>query len=379
MSDYKAYIYMNNAATSWPKAPGVAEAMAESVRAIPGEANRGGVEDFDVFMEVRKELAALMGVSDPLQIALGCNSTWGLNQAIFGYPLSKGDTILYTKAEHNAVLRPVHRLMQKGIQAVALPVNQVGRLEILTLRKALEEYKPKLLILTHASNVTGAIQDAEVLVKEAKEANTAVLLDVSQTLGCVQVKLEEWGVDMAAFTGHKYLLEPQGTGGVYVRPGLELIPHIIGGTGIKSDQKEMPEEMPLHLEAGTGNEPSYHGLLAALRWSIEHPADAEALHARTNRLSRVLEELGCKVIVPEGVTTPVVSFIIPGISSADAADILTGSYDIILRTGLHCAPDIMEDIQMPGGTIRLSLSRFTTEEEVETVLEAVQELVESGV
>ncbi len=137
--------------------------------------------------------------------------------------------------------------------------------------------------------------------------------------------------------------------------------------------------MPLHLEAGTGNEPSYHGLLAALRWSIEHPADAEALHARTNRLSRGLEELGCKVIVPEGVTTPVVSFIIPGISSADAADILTGSYDIILRTGLHCAPDIMEDIQMPGGTIRLSLSRFTTEEEVETVLEAVQELVESGV
>lgn len=379
MSNCKTYIYMNNAATSWPKAPGVAEAMAESVRAIPGEANRGGVEDFDVFMEVRKELAVLMGVSTPEQIALGCNSTWGLNQAIFGYPLAKGDTILYTKAEHNAVLRPVHRLMQKGIQAVALPVNEVGRLKLSCLKEALEAYKPKLVILTHASNVTGAVQDVEKLVKEAKKAKAAVLLDVSQTLGCVPVKLEEWGVDMAAFTGHKYLLGPQGTGGVYVRPGLTLIPHMVGGTGIKSDLKEMPEEMPLHLEAGTGNEPSYHGLLAALRWSREHPADAEVLHTLTRKLSEGLKESGCKVIVPGGDTTPVVSFVIPKVSSADAADILTGSYDIILRTGLHCAPDIMEDIQMPKGTIRLSLSRFTTEAEIKTVLEAVQELVESGV
>lgn len=379
MSNCKTYIYMNNAATSWPKAPGVAEAMAESVRAIPGEANRGGVEDFDVFMEVRKELAVLMGVSAPEQIALGCNSTWGLNQAIFGYPLAKGDTILYTKAEHNAVLRPVHRLMQKGIQAVALPVDEVGRLKISCLKEALEAYKPKLVILTHASNVTGAVQDVENLVKEAKKAKAAVLLDVSQTLGCVPVKLEEWGVDMAAFTGHKYLLGPQGTGGVYVRPGLTLIPHMVGGTGVKSDLKEMPEEMPLHLEAGTGNEPSYHGLLAALRWSREHPADTEVLHTLTRKLSEGLKKSGCKVIVPGGDTTPVVSFVIPKVSSADAADILTGSYDIILRTGLHCAPDIMEDIQMPKGTIRLSLSRFTTEAEIKTVLEAVQELVESGV
>ncbi len=379
MSDYKTYIYMNNAATSWPKAPGVAEAMAESVCAIPGEANRGGVEDFDVFMEVRKELAVLMGVSTPAQIALGCNSTWGLNQAIFGYPLVKGDTILYTKAEHNAVLRPVHRLMQKGIQAVALPVNKVGRLELSCLREALEAYKPKLVILTHASNVTGAVQDVERLAGEAKKAKAAVLLDVSQTLGCVPVKLEEWGVDMAAFTGHKYLLGPQGTGGVYVRQGLTLIPHMVGGTGVKSDLKEMPKEMPLHLEAGTGNEPSYHGLLAALRWSQEHPADTEVLRTLIKKLSEGLKELGCKVIVPGGDTTPVVSFVIPGVSSADAADILTGSYDIILRTGLHCAPDIMEDIQMPEGTIRLSLSRFTTEAEVMSVLEAVQELVESGV
>lgn len=379
MSDYKTYIYMNNAATSWPKAPGVAEAMAESVCEIPGEANRGGVEDFDVFMEVRKELAVLMGVSTPAQIALGCNSTWGLNQAIFGYPLAKGDTILYTKAEHNAVLRPVHRLMQKGIQAVALPVNKVGRLELSCLREALEAYKPKLVILTHASNVTGAVQDVERLAGEAKKAKAAVLLDVSQTLGCVPVKLEEWGVDMAAFTGHKYLLGPQGTGGVYVRQGLTLIPHMVGGTGVKSDLKEMPEEMPLHLEAGTGNEPSYHGLLAALRWSQEHPADTEVLRTLTKKLSEGLKELGCKVIMPGSDTTPVVSFVIPGVSSADAADILTGSYDIILRTGLHCAPDIMEDIQMPEGTIRLSLSRFTTEAEVMSVLEAVQELVESGV
>ena len=110
MNNFEQPIYMNNAATSWPKAPGVAEAAAEALRRIPGEANRGGVTDFDVFEEVRKELAELMGVDCPSQIALGCNSTWGLNQAIFGYPLNPGDTVLSTNAEHNAVLRPLHEI-----------------------------------------------------------------------------------------------------------------------------------------------------------------------------------------------------------------------------------------------------------------------------
>ncbi len=373
-----SYIYMNNAATSWPKPPEVAEAMAEAVKALPGAANRGGLSDFDVFGEVRKELALLMGVPHPEQIALGCNSTWGLNQAIFGYPLQAGDTVLYTGAEHNAVLRPLYRLEKRGIRTVEVPVNGAGRMEPADWERAVKEYRPRLCIFTHASNVTGAVNDVMSLTSVSKEAGADVLLDVSQTLGCVPVRLSEWGVDMAAFTGHKYLLGPQGTGGLYVRPGLSLSSHMVGGTGVKSDLREMPEEMPLRLEAGTGNEPSYHGLLAALIWNREHPADRKQGEAVFRKLTEGLSGLGCLVILPGGETTPVVSFSIPGVSAGEAADILTGSYDIILRAGLHCAPDIMEDIGMAGGTLRLSLSRFTSEEEVDAVLSAIRDIKESG-
>lgn len=379
MSNYEQTIYMNNAATSWPKAPGVAETVAEALRRIPGEANRGGIADFDVFEEVRKELSELMGVNCPSQIALGCNSTWGLNQAIFGYPLNPGDTVLSTNAEHNAVLRPLHVLGQRGIRVVEVMTDASGRVPAPEWERALENCRPKLCIVTHASNVTGAVNEISALAKAAKKTGADLLLDISQTLGCIPVKLSEWGVDLAAFTGHKYLLGPQGTGGVYVREGLCLRPHMVGGTGVMSDQKEMPEEMPLHLEAGTGNEPSYHGLLAALRWNREHPLEPGDLERKAGRLSEGLQKLGCRVIVPGGVSTPVVSFVIPGVSSADAADILTGSYDIILRTGLHCAPEIMESIGMEGGTMRLSLSRFTTDDEVQQVLDAVRDVMESGI
>ena len=379
MSSYEQPIYLNNGATSWPKPPEVAEAVAKALRSIPGEGNRGGVTDFDVFTEVRKELAELMGVSGPSQIALGPNSTWGLNQAIFGYPLEPGDAVLSTRAEHNAVLRPLRVLEQKGIRVRKLPVDAVGRVSVSEWVQALETDHPRLCILNHASNVTGAVNDVPVLAGAAKERGADILLDVSQTLGCIPVELDRWKVDMAAFTGHKYLLGPQGTGGVYVREGLELIPHMVGGTGVMSDLKEMPREMPLHLEAGTGNEPSFHGLLAALRWRKQHPLDRKALSGRTKQLTEGLVKLGCRVILPGEPSTPVVSFVIPGVASSDAADILTGSYDIILRSGLHCAPEIMEGIGMTGGTLRFSLSRFTTEEEVEQVLQAVRDVVESGI
>ena len=287
--------------------------------------------------------------------------------------------MLSTRAEHNAVLRPLRVLEQKGIRVRKLPVDAVGRVSVSQWKQALEAAHPRLCILNHASNVTGAVNDVPALAGAAKEAGADFLLDVSQTLGCIPVELEQWKVDMAAFTGHKYLLGPQGTGGIYVREGLELTPHMVGGTGVMSDLKEMPREMPLHLEAGTGNEPSFHGLLAALRWRKQHPLDQKALSGRTRRLTDGLVKLGCRVILPGEPSTPVVSFVIPGVASSDAADILTGSYDIVLRSGLHCAPEIMEGIGMAGGTLRFSLSRFTTEEEVEQVLQAVRDVVESSI
>ena len=377
MKDYEPKIYLNNAATSWPKPECVASAMAEALKNLPGDAGRGGIRDFNIFDQAREELAALMGIGCPERIALGSNSTWGLNQAVFGFPLEPGDKVLTTKAEHNAVLRPLYRLEKEGIQVIYLDVDKTGRMEPEMWKKALEKYRPRLCALIHASNVTGAVNDAETLTAMAKAAGAAMLLDISQSLGWISVKLEKWGVDMAAFTGHKYLLGPQGTGGLYVRPGLTLRPYVLGGTGVKSDLREMPEEMPLHLEAGTGNEPSYHGLLAALRWAAENPLKKEKTEEILRYLKEGLEKLGCRVIRPKPPVTPVVSFTVPGWHPGEAGDILSGSYDIICRTGLHCSPRIMENLETPEGTIRLSLSRFTEKADADRVLEAVAAMREN--
>ena len=377
MKDYEPKIYLNNAATSWPKPDCVAGAMAEALENLPGDAGRGGIRDFHIFDQVRKELADLMGIGCPERIALGSNSTWGLNQAVFGFSLEPGDKVLTTKAEHNAVLRPLYRLEKQGIQVIYLDVDETGRMEPEMWKKALEKYRPRLCALIHASNVTGAVNDAETLTAMAKAAGAAMLLDISQSLGWIPVKLEKWGVDMAAFTGHKYLLGPQGTGGLYVRQGLTLRPYVLGGTGVKSDLREMPEEMPLHLEAGTGNEPSYHGLLAALRWAAENPLKKEKTEEILRYLKEGLEKLGCRVIRPKPPVTPVVSFTVPGWHPGEAGDILSGSYDIICRTGLHCSPRIMENLETPEGTIRLSLSRFTEKADADRVLEAVAAMREN--
>lgn len=378
MKDYEPKIYLNNAATSWPKPDCVAGAMAEALENLPGDAGRGGIRDFHIFDQVRKELADLMGIGCPERIALGSNSTWGLNQAVFGFSLEPGDKVLTTKAEHNAVLRPLYRLEKQGIQVIYLDVGETGRMEPEMWKKALEKYRPRLCALIHASNVTGAVNDAETLTAMAKAAGAAMLLDISQSLGWIPVKLEKWGVDMAAFTGHKYLLGPQGTGGLYVRQGLTLRPYVLGGTGVKSDLREMPEEMPLHLEAGTGNEPSYHGLLAALQWAAENPLKKEKTEEILEYLKEGLETLGCRVIRPKPPVTPVVSFTVPGWHPGEAGDILSGSYDIICRTGLHCSPRIMENLETPEGTIRLSLSRFTEKADADRVLEAVAAMRENN-
>ena len=226
------------------------------------------------------------------------------------------------------------------IQVIYLDVDKTGRMEPEMWKKALEKYRPRLCALIHASNVTGAVNDAETLTAMAKAAGAAMLLDISQSLGWISVKLEKWGVDM-------------------------------------SDLREMPEEMPLHLEAGTGNEPSYHGLLAALRWTAENPLKKEKTEEILEYLKESLEKLGCRVIRPKPPVTPVVSFTVPGWHPGDAGDILSGSYDIICRTGLHCSPMIMENLGMEEGTIRLSLSRFTEKADADRVLEAVAAMRES--
>lgn len=364
-------IYMNNAATSYPKPPCVTEAVAKALSQPPGDSSRSGIQSQDVFETLRAELAFWLGVNSSQQIALGPNATWGLNLGIFGLGVTAGDTVVSTKGEHNSVLRPLYRLSQHGIRVILLDTDATGRVDSLVWANAMERYRPKLAVFTHASNVTGAVNDAEALTAAAKNTGAVVLMDAAQTLGCIPVQAEAWGLDMVAFTGHKYLLGPQGTGGLWVRPGLTLTPYLLGGTGILSDRDTMPVAMPMHIEAGTGNEPSAYGLLAALQWQRKHPLDLSALEAKTQYLSHGLAQMGAAVIAPAGIRTPVVSFTLPEIPADEIGYLLHEGGDIICRTGLHCAPKIFSCLNVTQ-TVRLSLSRFTTDQEVKAVLQTVE-------
>ena len=375
-------IYLNNGATSYPKAPGVAEAMARAIAGLPGAANRSGIEDTDIFDELRYELARFMGMRDPSRIALGANATWGLNLAIFGLGLGEGDLVLTTKAEHNSALRPLYAISQSsGVKIHFLDTDTTGRVPVDEWRAAVRELQPRLCVCTHASNVTGAVNDVAALVTTAHEYDSLFLLDMSQTLGWLDIDLEVWGVDLAAFTGHKYLLGPQGTGGLYVRQGLELAPHLLGGTGIHSDMKTMPRSMPAHLEAGTGNEPGAHGLLAALAWEKKNPIATvrDAVYSELCFLKESLAKLGAFIIDPGEPCTPVLSFTFEGLQPVDIGSLLFDSYDIMVRAGLHCAPQIFECLGIdPGeGTVRVSLSRFTTHKELLALIEALQDIFSS--
>lgn len=374
-------IYLNNAATSYPKAPGVPEAVAGALSNPPGAANRGGIEDFDVFGEVRRELALLMGIVQPDQIGLGFNATWGLNVGIQGLAYSKGDVVLTTAAEHNSTLRPLHALsLSRGITVHCLPVDSDGRVPIDKWIEVLERYHPRLCAVTHASNVSGAVNDIAALTETAHRHGALVLVDLAQSLGCHAVTLDDWGVDLAAFTGHKYLLGPQGVGGLYVRPGLDLDPCLTGGTGIHSDLDTMPPSMPLHIEAGTNNEPGCYGLLQALRWQRMNPWPEASVSDLLEGLKERLRGVGAAVIDPGQPCTPIVSFTVEGFTPAYIGETLLESYDIIVRTGLHCAPRIFAylGVNPKEGTVRVSLSRFTTAGEIDEFVGALGDILEAG-
>ena len=371
-------IYLNNAATSWPKADGLAGYMSRVIDGIPVHGSRAtGNGETVKSMDARQELAKLMGISDSTRISYMENGTHGLNTALLGYPWEEGDVILTSAAEHNSVLRPLWWLKKnRGVRYVILPVQKDGRIQMQCLQEALQQYHPKMVVITHASNVTGAVNPLEEITALAHKAGAVVLADTCQTLGIVPVLPKQWGVDLLAFTGHKYLLGPQGTGGLYVHEGIMLDPVMTGGTGIFSDEEEMPAQMPLRLEAGTQNEQGFQGLGWAVNWLNAHPLDSEKLTAWSKEIEETLQSLGAHVIAVDGMRTPVFSFTVSGYTPEEIGDILYGSYDIICRTGLHCAPLILPYLGLEKqGSVRISMSRFTTREELEAFLQAIKEIV----
>jgi len=382
--------YLNNAATAWPRAPGVVEAVAHMLEEIPDHPGRGAahqscdpLHDKDPILECRKHLASMFEIQDPGRIALCSNATHALNLAILGQDWKTCRRVITSVTEHNSVLRPLAHLKQRyGFELCIIGLDRDGALDTEAFGEAIGQ-GAGLVVLNHASNVTGRIQDVRPLFTRAKEAGAVTLLDASQTVGHVPVHPASLCADLVVFTGHKALRGPPGTGGLYVAPDQEPGQVFVGGTGVRSDLEFHPPEMPMRLEAGTPNMPAFAGLAAALRW---HERDGKITRqkeqARTRQLREGLEEIrGVQVMDPgrhEG-RVPIVSFRLQGWPVGDCGYALMKSYSIICRTGLHCAPLIHAAIgSAPDGTVRFSPSGFTTEEEIGYTLGAVKALAGSA-
>jgi selenocysteine lyase/cysteine desulfurase len=381
-------VYLNNAAAAFPLAPGVTEVVIRSMQNPPHSGRDGGIilgdssgagdELGDAIGDCRRNAAAFLGVR-PNEIVLCSGTTAALNIAILGLGLRPDDLIITSVMEHNSVLRPLARLEKLlPLRLEYVPLDTRGRLNE-EAYEALLRGNPRLVALTHGSNVTGRINPIEKLFAKAKDAGAVTLLDAGQTVGHIPVKPGVLHADIAGFSGYKGLAGPQGTGILYVNSSIEIEPVITGGTGIRSDTLTQPEEMPLRLEAGTPNTHAFAGLNVALKYYLAHE---EAIIGKEREITRILMDgLGAikGVRILDSDTTPrlpVLSFIIEGLSSEEAGFALTEGYGIGCRTGLHCAPLMHRALgRYPGGSIRFSPSHKTPLDDIAYAIEAVRRIV----
>ncbi|HOL16784.1 MAG TPA: aminotransferase class V-fold PLP-dependent enzyme [Bacillota bacterium] len=376
-------LYFDNAATSWPKPEPVYGAAERCLRGSWGNPGRSGhtrtLEADRLVYRARETLARFFHIADPGRIVFALNATDALNMAIKGL-LEAGDHVLYTAMDHNSVLRPLGGLRRAGlISTTMIPCSPEGYPDLDFMERSFQR-RTRLLVINHASNVLGTILPLKEMATAAHRHGVAVLVDASQSAGAVPVDLAAAPVDMLAFTGHKGLLGPPGTGGLYVRPGLDLKPWREGGTGSHSEMDLHPETMPERLEAGTLNSPGLAGLIEGIKFIEETGLDKIRAHEVTlrKRLRRKLEEIkGVTVYGPadDDRCTAVLSFTLEGVDCGELGYILESSFGIICRTGLHCAPLAHQAAgTFPQGTVRLSPGYFTSDKDVDYLAGAVAEI-----
>ncbi len=373
-------IYLNNAATSARKPPCVVEAVARALTSGAGSSARGAAAaDLDAartVFEARCALAELFAFSHPERVVFFANATQALNTAIFG-TVRPGDHVVATAYEHNSVLRPLALLERtRGARVSYVPVARSGAI-------ALEDFDrlitpgTRLVAVSHASNLTGAVLPVAEVARMAHARGALVLVDAAQTAGALPVELDALGADLAAFTGHKALMGPQGTGGLAVAPQVEVEPLFCGGTGVQSARDRQPDTYPEHLEAGTANTPGLAGLAAGVRFVQEQGVEGirareEALRARF--VSGVSAVPGVRVY-GEGDGMGHVATVALNVGDADSArvaDALAQRWGIATRAGLHCAPRAHEALGTRGqGAVRFSLGFYTTADEVDAAVRAV--------
>ena len=376
-------IYLDNAATSFPKAPGVAEAMVRTLNETGGNPGRSGhsmaVAAQGIVNDTRHRLATLLGAPDPNRIVFTANTTDALNKALFGL-LRPGDRVVTTSMEHNAMIRPLAALTRREVTVKRVVGAPDGSLDLDDLARALKAHPTRLVAMIHASNVSGTILPVQEAARLAHDLGALFLLDAAQTAGLLPIDVRELGVDLLALPGHKGLLGPQGTGALYVADGVTLTPQRYGGTGIRSEDECMPDELPEGLEAGTLNTVGLAGLGAALRFLSERGVAAVRAHEieLTKRLLDGLSNIpGMRV---HGVADPcrqvaTVSISLRDWEPVDLAAVLDSSFGIAVRAGLHCAPDAHRTLgTFPSGTVRLSAGCFTTTDDIDQALAALAQL-----
>jgi len=371
-------IYLNNAAAGWPKAPGVAEAVRAALEAAPAGEGRDSGETRSYVARARGSVAGFLSVEDPNRIVFTLNATHALNLAILGLDLADGSLAITSAADHNSVLRPLsHLRARRGVRLRVVATGRDGTVNLADYEDALRQ-RPSLVALTHASNVTGGVNDIPRLFRMAKAAGAVTLLDASQSVGHIPVSPADLSADLVAFQGHKGLHGAEGAGVLYVSESVNLEHLVTGGTGARSDLELHPSEMPTRLEAGTPNLPGLAGLVEALHWFEKEGFNhSQRAAAHASRLSEALARIPqVRLYQSQGdITTPVVSFQVSGMNAEECGFILSESFGIVVRAGLHCAPLIHAALgATPQGTVRLSPSGFNTEDDVERAISAVREV-----
>ena len=374
-------IYMDNAATTLQKPECVAKAVVNAMNSF-GNAGRGlndaSMGASRVVYDTREKLCRLFHGENPKQFAFTSNATESLNTAIQGL-IGPGDHVITTMLEHNSVLRPLYEREAVGVELTILKCDTYGNISYEEIEAAIRE-NTKAIVCTHGSNLTGNLTDIGRIGAIAKKHGILLIADASQTAGLIPIDVQEMQIDVLCFTGHKGLYGPQGTGGIYVRPGVEIKPLKRGGSGIETYNKNHPAQMPTALEAGTLNSHGIAGLNAALTY-IEETGVEHICQLALERMWQFYEGV-CDI---PGVTVygdfsgkervPIVSLNIEDFDSAGVSDELLTEYGIATRAGGHCAPLMHEVLgNVEQGAVRFSFSHFNTQEEVEKAISAIREL-----
>ncbi len=378
-------IYLDNAATSWPKPPAVYDSVDDYQRRLGSPAGRSGyAEAAEVSRRietVRRQVASLIGLADASHLIFTFNGTDSLNLVLHGL-LKAGDHVFTTVVEHNSVLRPLTDLKSAGVETTYVGCSAASVVDPDDVRRALRP-NTRLVAIIQASNVTGAIQPVTEISRIARSAGALTLCDAAQSLGHLPISLETLGVDFLAAPGHKGLLGPLGTGVLAIRPGVanQLRSLRQGGTGTQSERAQQPEDLPAKFESGNHNVPGILGLGAGIDYLTARGIADVQRHGKglcQQLLDGLTEITGVRICGPGTAAerVPVVSIMVEGYDPQEIALGLDAVYRIQTRPGLHCAPRIHEALgtQALGGTVRFSLGPFTTKAEIDATVTAVAEL-----